>query len=290
MKIKKGFEDRFVEIFVYVFLTLFAVITFYPLLYVVAASFSDSDALLNYSGILWKPVKPTLEAYKAVIEYEMVWTGFRNTFFIVIVGLIVNLVLTTLGAYFMSRTDVYFKMPITMLMIFTMYFSGGMIPTFLNVRDLGLYDSLWSVILTAGISTYNMILMRTSFAAIPKSIEESAAIDGVNDFVILVKIILPLSTSIIAVMTLYYGVAHWNSWFPAMIYLQSREKAPLQLVLREILIQNQMDNLNAAEEGTTIEQTIKYSIIVISTLPILLLYPFLQKYFVKGVMIGSVKG
>ena len=290
MNLKRTAEDHVVDISVHLFLTLFTIMTFYPLVYVVAASLSDSAAFMSYPGFLLYPVKPTIAAYQTILNYSAVWTGYKNTFYIVALGLMVNLTLTTLGAYFLSRKNVYWRMPITFFIIFTMYFTGGLIPSYLNVRELGLYDSMWSVILTSGISTYNMIIMRTNFATIPTGIEEAAEIDGANDFVILIRVILPLSTSILAVITLYYGVAHWNSWFPAMIYLKTRAKAPLQLVLREILIQNQVDNISFSDDKATIEQTVKYAIIVVSTLPILLMYPFLQKYFVKGVMIGSVKG
>ena len=289
-RIKKTGEDYIVDFSVHIILLFIGIATLYPLIYVVSASFSDSDALISYSRMLLLPVKPTLVAYKTILNYSAVWTGYKNTIIIVFVGLVVNLSLTTLGAYFMSRKNVFWGTPITFLILFTMYFNGGLIPRYLNIRDLGLYDTLWSVILSSGISTYNMIIMRTNFAAIPASIEEAAEIDGANDITILLKVILPLSTSIIAVMTLYYGVAHWNAWFDAMLYLKSREKNPLQLVLREILIQNQTDNMEVAESEATIEQTVKYAIIVVSSLPILMFYPFLQKYFVKGVMIGSVKG
>lgn len=289
-RIKKTGEDYIVDISVHIILLLIGLLTLYPLIYVVSASFSDSDALMSYSKVLLLPVKPTVVAYQTILKYSAVWTGYKNTIIIVFGGLAVNLTLTTLGAYFMSRKNVFWGTPITFLILFTMYFNGGLIPRYLNIRDLGLYDTLWSVILSSGISTYNMIIMRTNFAAIPASIEEAAEIDGANDITILLKVILPLSTSIIAVMTLYYGVAHWNAWFDAMLYLKSREKNPLQLVLREILIQNQTDNMEVAESEATIEQTVKYAIIVVSSLPILLFYPFLQKYFVKGVMIGSVKG
>lgn len=289
-RIKKTGEDYIVDTSVHIILLFIGLATLYPLIYVVSASFSDSDALISYSKVLLLPVKPTLVAYHTILKYSAVWTGYKNTIIIVFGGLAVNLTLTTLGAYFMSRKNVFWGTPITFLILFTMYFNGGLIPRYLNIRDLGLYDTLWSVILSSGISTYNMIIMRTNFAAIPASIEEAAEIDGANDITILLKVILPLSTSIIAVMTLYYGVAHWNAWFDAMLYLKSREKNPLQLVLREILIQNQTDNMEVAESEVTIEQTVKYAIIVVSSLPILLFYPFLQKYFVKGVMIGSVKG
>lgn len=289
MKIKTSLGDRCVDVFLYLFLTCFALITLYPLWYVVMASFSSSAKLMAHSGLLLLPLEPNLESYKTIIGYSAIWTGYKNTLFLVFVGLAVNLVLTTLGAYFTSRRDVMFGRAITLMILFTMYFGGGLVPSYLNIKSLGLYDSLWSVILSSGISTYNMIIMRTNFASIPRSLEEAAEIDGANDFVILLRILLPVSSSIIAVMVLYYGVANWNAWFNAMIYLSDANKIPLQLVLRNILIQNDLNEFQG-EDTTTVSETIKYAIIVVSTLPILLFYPFLQKYFVKGVMIGSVKG
>ena len=289
MKIKTSLGDRCVDVFLYLFLTCFALITLYPLWYVVMASFSSSAKLMAHSGLLLLPLEPNLESYRTIIGYSAIWTGYKNTLFLVFVGLAVNLVLTTLGAYFTSRRDVMFGRAITLMILFTMYFGGGLVPSYLNIKSLGLYDSLWSVILSSGISTYNMIIMRTNFASIPRSLEEAAEIDGANDFVILLRILLPVSSSIIAVMVLYYGVANWNAWFNAMIYLSDSNKIPLQLVLRNILIQNDLNEFQG-EDTTTVAETIKYAIIVVSTLPILLFYPFLQKYFVKGVMIGSVKG
>ena len=289
MKIKTSLGDRCVDVFLYLFLTCFALITLYPLWYVVMASFSSSAKLMSHSGLLLLPLEPNLESYKTIIGYSAIWTGYKNTLFLVFVGLAVNLVLTTLGAYFISRRDVMFGRAITLMILFTMYFGGGLVPAYLNIKSLGLYDSLWSVILSSGISTYNMIIMRSNFASIPRSLEEAAEIDGANDFVILLRILLPVSSSIIAVMVLYYGVANRNAWFNAMIYLSDANKIPLQLVLRNILIQNDLNEFQG-DDTTTVAETIKYAIIVVSTLPILLFYPFLQKYFVKGVMIGSVKG
>ncbi len=289
MKIKTSMGDRTLEVILYVILTVVALVTLYPLWYVVMASFSSSKAVMAHSGFLLWPLEANLEAYRTILDYAAIWTGYKNTLIIVFGGLAVNLVLTTLGAYFTSRKGVMLCRPITLLILFTMYFGGGLVPCYLNIKSLGLYDSLWSVILSAGISTYNMIIMRTSFASIPRELEEAAEIDGANDFVILARILLPASTSILAVMVLYYGVANWNSWFNAMIYLSDETKIPLQLVLRNILIQNDLNNV-AGEDVNSVEQTIKYAIIVVSSLPILVLYPFLQKYFVKGALIGSVKG
>lgn len=287
-KIKLSKGDKIFSVVVYAIVIAVTLITLYPMLYVVMASFSSSNRLMAHSGLLWLPLDANLKAYKAIIEFPKVWMGLKNTAFILVMGLVVSLLLTTLGAYFMSRKNVLFGKFFTFLVMFSMYFSGGMVPIYLNIKDLGLYDSLWSVVLVSGLSVYNMIIMRTNFQSIPDSLEESALIDGANDFTILTRIILPLSSSVIAVMVLYYGVAFWNSWFYPSIFLQDATKVPLQLVLRDLLIQNQ--TLQLTDSVDSIEMTIKYSIIVVATLPLLLAYPFLQKYFVKGVMVGSVKG
>ena len=203
------------------------------------------------------------------------------------------MILTALGAFFLTRQNVYFKKHIMLLIIFTMYFSGGMIPTYLTVRSLGLYNTVWAVILPTAVSTYNLIIMRTGFASIPRGLDEAATIDGANQFVIFSRIYIPLSKAILAVIFLYYAVGSWNAWFNASIYLNDREKYPLQLVLREILISN--DTGSRISDGSMsdfegIGLSIKYAAIMVSTLPILVVYPFIQKYFVKGVLIGSLKG
>jgi len=287
-RIKPSKGDLVFSIVTYVLIIIATLVTLYPLLYVVMASFSSSNLLRGHSGPLWWPLGGTLEAYRAIIEYPKIWMGFKNTVFVVAAGLCVSLFLTTLGAYIMSRKNFWFGKVFTFLVLFTMYFGGGMIPTYLNIKSLGLYDSLWSVILIGGLSAYNMIIMRTNFQSIPTSLEESAYLDGANDITILVKIILPLSSNVIAVMVLYYGVTYWNSWFYPAIFLQDAAKVPLQLVLRDLLIENQTHAL--MDDREQIDMTIKYSTIVVATLPLLCVYPFLQKYFVKGVMIGSVKG
>lgn len=270
------------------------VVCLYPMLYVVFASLSDSGKLMAATGLLLKPAGFSLAAYKSVIQNPMIGTGYINTLFILFVGVCINLVMTTLAAYFLSRkSNVMLKKQIMALMLFTMYFSGGMIPAFVNIKELGLYNSLWSLILPGAISTYNLIIMRTSFMGIPESLEEAAFLDGAGHLSIIWNVIVPLSKAIIAVMILYYGVGYWNSWFNASIYLNDRTKYPLQLVLREILLQNDTATMTqgaTAAEDYSIAESIKYAVVVVATLPILCIYPFLQKYFVKGVMIGAVKG
>jgi putative aldouronate transport system permease protein len=246
-----------------------------------------------FSGLLWKPLGFSTEAFTAVFENKSIWSGYGNTLFLVVVGTSLNLIFTIAAAFVLSHKSFYFRKPITLLIIFTMFFNGGLIPTFLLVKDIGLYNSLWACILPGLISTWNFLIMRTYFDGIPVSLEESAKIDGANDIIILFRIVLPLCGPIIAVMVLFYGVGQWNQWFSAAIYLQDSLKWPLQLVLRGILLANNTDSMMANIvdlDKQNISETIQYATIVIATVPILCVYPFLQKYFVKGVMIGAVKG
>lgn len=269
------------------------IVCLYPMLYVLFASLSDSNLLMAHRGLLLAPIETNLDAYKAVLDNSMIGISYLNTIFIVIVGVTINIIMTSLGAYFLSRKSVMLKNGVMVFVMFTMFFNGGLIPTYLTVKGLGLGNSLWALILPGAISTYNLIIMRTSFQGIPDSLEEAAVIDGAGHLTILLRVILPLSKAIIAVMVLYYGVGHWNSWFNAMVYLTDREKFPLQLVLREILIQNDTQSMMQGTnvvDGLSISETIKYAVIVVATAPILCAYPFLQKYFVKGVMIGALKG
>lgn len=268
-------------------------VMFYPLLYVIFASFSKSNELMRHTGLLFKPAGFSLESYKAVVRNPNIPRGYKNTLLIIFIGTTLNILLTSLGAYFFSRKNLMFKNFLLGIVLVTMFFSGGMIPSFLVVKGLGLLDTFWALILPTAISTYNMIIMRTGFAAIPDSLEESARIDGASRLSILFKIMFPLAKPTIAVITLYYAVAHWNAWFNAMIYLPSRtDLQPLQLVMRNILIQNETSDMTVGNgvDTESISQTIKYAIIVVSTVPILMVYPFLQKYFVKGIMLGAVKG
>lgn len=289
-------EGRGYEVFQWVnnlFFLFVLFITAYPIYYVLIASFSSPSGLAQNYGFIWAPIKPlTLEAYRRVIAYRPVMLGFRNTFIILVAGLAINLVMTSLGAYFLTLKNALFTRVIGMLMLFTMYFGGGLIPSYLNVRELGMLNTYWALLLPGAVSTYNMLILRSAFAAVPSSLVEAATIDGAQHFTILRRVMLPLTGSTMAVLVLYYGVGHWNSWFNASIYLQDPTKYPLALVLRNILIQNRdaaMTTGDAGEEqGFT--DLIKYALIVVSTAPILCLYPFLQRFFVKGVMIGALKG
>ena len=269
------------------------VICLYPLVYCLFASISDPFKMMAHDGILWSPIGFTLNSYKLVFKNPMILVGYQNTFLYLASGTLLNVVLTAIGAYFLSRKNVMFQRPIALFIIFTMFFSGGIIPLFLIVKDLGLYNSRLAMILPTAISAYNLIVLRTSFAAIPESMEESARMDGAGDFVILTRIILPLAKATTAVITLFYAAYHWNAWFHALIFLRERDLYPLQIVLREILISN---DTNASVTGSSgvdiapVSVTVKYATVIVATIPILTIYPFVQKHFVRGVMIGAVKG
>jgi putative aldouronate transport system permease protein len=297
--IKKSNGERIFDIFNYIFLALIAFACVAPMWHVLAASFSNPVDLMKNMGMLFWPVgKPTLEGYKIVVNNPNIWSGYRNTLIILVLGLSINLFMTTLGGYVLSRRNVLWNKFLTIIIVFTMYFGGGLIPSYLLIsKILNMDNTFWAVTVPGAISTYNMIICRTAFRGIPESLEESARLDGANDFVILYRIIIPLSKSMLAVLTLWYAVGHWNSWFSAMLYLQKAKLHPLQLILRQILISNDlgsMGNQEAIMGGSEdlvymARQLVQYCTIIIATIPILVLYPFLQKYFVKGVMIGSVK-
>lgn len=277
-----------------VFMLLIILITAYPIYYIVVASFSDPGALSRHVGLLWLPIKPyTLSAYNTVFQNPLITTGFRNTLFVLSAGLLINLTLTMLGAFFLTLKGPMLKNAITVMIIFTMYFSGGLIPCYLNVKSLGLMDSLWALILPGAISTTNLIIMKSAFSAIPDSLIESARLDGASYPQILLRVMVPLSKATIAVMVLYYGVGHWNEWFNASIYLRNGERFPLQLVVRNILklaSNSAMGTGAGMDEMAQLAELIKYALIVVTATPILVLYPFLQKHFVKGVMVGAIKG
>jgi len=289
----ESWSNRLFDVGNYIFLMLLMVITLYPLLYVAFASFSDAAQLMAHKGALWKPLGFSVEAYKNVFRNPMIGSGYLNTLFILVFGLSVNIVLTSFGAYALSRRSLAYRKQIMLFFVFTMFFSGGLIPFYFAVMNLGLRNSLWALIIPVAVNTFNLIIMRTAFEAIPESLEESAKMDGANDFVILFRIILPLSLPVVAVILLYYGVSHWNAWFNASIFLQDRDKYPLQLILREILLQGEASAMAegaAMEDVAMLSATLKYATIMVATVPILLVYPFLQKYFVKGALIGAIKG
>ena len=271
-------------------LTLLSFIFLIPMWHCVMASFSDPITLLGYRGIVMWPFGWNVEGYKVVFRNQNILIGYGNTMFYVIVGTAINMTLTILCAYALSRKRMMFKRVLTLTIVFTMYLDFGLVPAFLNVRDLGLNNTRWAVLLPAALNTYNMIVMRTAFASVPPALEESAMIDGASDWTILTKVVLPLSKATLAVICLFYVVEHWNSWLSASIYLRDRDKFPLQLFLREILIGNSSTTAIGEPAGKLyLDELLKYCTIVVSTVPILCAYPFVQKYFVTGVMLGSVK-
>lgn len=269
-------------------------ITVYPLLYTVFASFSDAKQLLKLEGPMWWPLEPfTLRGYELTFQNAKLVPSIFNTLFYVIIGTLGGLVITGMAAFVLSRKNFMLKNIIMKLIMFTMFFSGGIIPLFFVVRQIGIYDTRWAFLLPWIMSAYNMIIMRTFFLGIPESLEESATLDGATDLQIFFKIYVPLSTAVIAVIAMYYGVAWWNSWYQSLVFQPSNSLWPLQMILREVLITNTKsattDVTSMAEESYT-RELVKYCTVVVSTVPILIIYPFLQRYFVKGVMIGAVKG
>lgn len=271
-------------------------ITVYPMWYVLVSSLSNGNKLIGARGLMFLPKGFELSAYKAVFKNPNIFTGYRTTVIVVVVGTFLSVFTTAIGAFLITRTRFALKKVMAYMMVFTMYFGGGMIPTYLVVNNfLGLGNTMAALILPGMISVYNLLIMKANFEALPASLEEAAQIDGANDLRVLFQIVIPLSKSVIAVMVLFYGVFYWNSWFDAMMYIRKRSLYPLQLILREILISNATGSMNSSVGGAAgdqymIGESIKYATIVVATLPILCLYPFIQKYFVKGVMIGAVKG
>ncbi len=292
-KIRLSLGDRIFNVTNVVFMLILCFLTLYPMYYVLCASFSSNVALMSRPGALWYPIGFTTGAYGLAFKHPLLLSGYGNILKILIIALPINLVMTLCCGFFMASKNIMFKKPIMAVILFTMFFSGGMIPGYLNVRGLGLTDSLWALILPGALSVYNSIICKTAIEALPDSLMESANIDGANDIKILFRIVTPLIIPTIAVLLLYYGIGHWNSWFPASLYIEDNYKLPIQNVLRAVLIANSNILNSTATEGDQINQfaeTIKYSAIIVTTVPILAIYPFLQKYFVKGVMIGAVKG
>ncbi|MBQ9264002.1 MAG: carbohydrate ABC transporter permease [Clostridia bacterium] len=263
---------------------LLCVLILIPLIHVVAGSFSDGASYMSHSGLLLWPLNPTLAAYRSVINNQNIWTGYRNTLFVVIVGTSLDMLFSLVAAYVLSRKKYMLKNFFNLLVVFSMYFSGGMIPFFLVVKGVGLYKSIWALILPSLVNVFNLVIVRTAMTGVPDSLEESAQLDGAGHLTILFRIITPLVLPSVAVVALYYAVSHWNSWFNAMLFIKDRKYYPLQLILREILI------LSDTDEGFMMSETIQFATIVVATIPILCVYPFIQRYFVKGIMVGAVKG
>lgn len=293
MKIRKSIPERVFNVFNIIFMIGLMIITVYPFWYVLCGSFSDPGKLIAFKGLLVKPVGFSLDGYISVMKNQEIFTGYKNTLIYILVGTTLSVLATALLAYPLSRKNLRYKKQIMLFIVITMFFNGGLIPTYLVVRSLHMLDTIWAMVIPGLVGTYNMVVLRTAFEGVPESLIESAKIDGATEIKILFSIIIPLSKAAIAVMVLFYGVAKWNSWFNAMIYLQDRSNYPLQLILREILIESANSDM-LIDTGTgskaSLEQVVKYATVIVSTVPILAVYPFLQKYFVKGVMVGAVKG
>ena len=294
-KFLRSKDDLIFNIVNYTLLGLAVGIYLYPLIYIVSSSFSSVDAVVK--GKVWLfPVDFSLDGYKAVFKSSKIWTGYLNSFIYMIVGTAINLVVTLMAAYPLSRQDLKGRNAIMMFFTFTMIFSGGIVPTYLVVSKLKLINTIWAMVIPGALSVYFMIIAKTFFqTTIPVELQEAAEMEGCSTPKLIWYIILPLSKAIIAVLLLFYAIAHWNSYFDALLYLNTEDKQPLQIVLREILIRNEQNasmlrDAELMEKSEGLKQLLKYSLIVVSSLPVLCIYPFVQKYFVKGVMIGSVKG
>ena len=293
---RKSKSRQAFEVFNFGFMIFLSGVMLYPFLFVLSASLSASaEVARGLVGII--PRGLNLDAYRAVFQYDYIWSGYRNTILYTGVGTMINLFMTISGAYPLSRKQFYGRGVFTFFIAVTMFFSGGLIPTYLIMRAYGLLNTFWVMVIPGALSTWNMIIMRTFFQNIPTELEEAAVIDGCSDIGVLVRVILPLSTASIMTIGMFYAVGHWNAWFSAFIYLRDQNRYPIQLWLRLIVLQNQINDIQSIHAGTVdvgaenlISDTIKYAVIIVAAAPILCVYPFIQKYFVKGVMIGSIKG
>lgn len=295
VNIRESNADRLFNIVNYVVLSVFLITILYPLVFIVSASFSSPNAVISGKVWLW-PVQPTLDGYEAVFKHKLIWTSFRNSVLYTVMGTLIGVTLTIMAAYPLARKDLYGKNAFMILMVFTTMFSGGLIPSYLLVKDLGMLNTVWAMIVPGAMSIFNVIITRTYFrTTIPEELLEAAQLDGCNDFKFVWHVVIRLSGPIIAVIMLYTAVGYWNQYFNALLYLKTPNLYPLQLVLREVLVQNEVDpamlsdlGQEASREG--LRALLKYSLIVVSSLPLMIVYPFVQKHFVKGVMIGSLKG
>ena len=279
----------------YAVILALVLVVLYPLIYIVSASFSAPSKVA--AGRVWLlPVEPTLYSYELILQYKNVFIGYGNTIFYTLLGTLLNVAITMLCAYPLARKEFSGRLVFSMIFLFTMVFNAGMIPNYLLMRDLHLLNSRWAMLLPGAINVYNMIVARTFIQnTIPQELLEASKLDGCDDIQYFLRIVLPLSTTVIAVITLYYAVAHWNSYFNAFLYLSDRKLYPLQIFLRQILVQNNFDTSEVtdpdlAQQLQGLSEVLKYSVIVVSTAPLMCLYPFVQRHFVKGVMIGAVKG
>jgi putative aldouronate transport system permease protein len=296
-RIRHGRGDRAFIVFNYAFLTAAMLIVLYPLIYIVSASFSSAYAVVSGRVVLF-PVDPTLSGYKAVFNYPRIWVGYANSLYYTAMGTLLNIGMTLLAAYPLSRKDYYGRGLVMIFFAITMFFSGGLIPSFLLVNRLGMMDTRWALIIPAGLSVWNVMIARAFLQTnIPLELLEASQLDGCSDLRFLLRVVVPLSGPVIAVLSLWCAVGFWNSYYSALIYIKNEKLYPLQLILREVLIQNTLDprllanvNMEKEIEKQGLRDLLKYSLIVVATLPVLMIYPFVQRYFVKGVLIGAIKG
>jgi len=294
-RIRETGVDRVFTIVNYTVLTIFLVLIIYPLIFVMSSSLSDGSAVISGRVILW-PVNFSTLAYEKVFSYPRIWSGYGNSLFYAVVGTLVNVTMTLLAAFPLSRRDLFGKNIFLALFLFTMFFNGGLIPTYLLVRDLGLRNTRWALIIPQALSVWNLLIAITFVrTSIPHELLEASQLDGCSDFNYFVRILLPLSTPLIAVLSLFYAIGHWNQFFAALLYLTNKDLFPLQIILRDILISSNVDlsmvediKIMAAREA--LRELLKYALIVVASVPVLIIYPFAQRYFVKGIMLGSVKG
>lgn len=292
---RKSKEDKIFDLINLILVAIMVVLVVYPLYFVVIASISNPNMI--YEGKVWLlPKGITFEGYQRIFADSKIWMGYKNSIIYTFVGTLVNVSLTLMAAYALSRKDLYGRNIIMVLFLFTMFFSGGLIPTYLVVKNLGILNTMWALILPKAVAVWNLIVARTYFqTTIPGEMLEAAKVDGCSDAKFFWKIVLPLSKPIVAVMVLFYAVGHWNSYFDALIYLNNEDLYPLQLILRNILIQNEastqmISDIDSLAAKQRVSELIKYGVIIVASIPLLVLYPFVQKYFVKGVMIGGIKG
>lgn len=294
-RIRETGVDRVFTIVNYAVLTIFLALIIYPLIFVVSSSFSDGTAVITGRVILW-PVNFSTLAYEKVFSYPRIWSGYGNSLFYAVVGTLVNVTMTLLAAFPLSRRDLFGKNILVGLFLFTLFFNGGLIPSYLLVRDLGLRNTRWALIIPQALSVWNLLIAITFVrTSIPHELLEASQLDGCSDFNYFIRILLPLSTPLIAVLSLFYAIGHWNQFFAALLYLTNKDLFPLQIILRDILISSNIDlamvediKVMAAREA--LRELLKYALIVVASVPVLMIYPFAQRYFVKGIMLGSVKG
>ena len=291
----KNWADKAFDIFNYSFVTIMVVLIAYPLIYIISSSFSSTDAVM--SGKVWLyPVDFSLEGYKTIFNYSLIWTGYLNTIVYTVAGTFINVVMTILAAYPLSRKDMYGRHAYMMLVTITMFFSGGLIPNYLLVSNLNMIDKRISMLIPGAISVWNVIITRTYYQNnIPDELLEAARLDGCNDFKFIWHVVIPLSGAITAVNVLFYAVGHWNEYFNAMLYLNDERLFPLQIILRQILILNSITGklvvrASSYSSRVGLAELLKYSLIVVASVPVIIIYPFVQKFFVKGIMVGSLKG